>query len=79
MSRSSFLSRCAISSINKHDVTRHTNMTSLDKQTQTTYFYIYSTNLVGGGRFAPPSPRARKSLRAILVTRHSNCVPVFHL
>ena len=33
------MSRCVISSINKHDVSRHTNMTSLD--TQATYFYIY--------------------------------------
>ena len=32
------------------------------------------------GRLAPPKPpRARKSLRAILVTRYCSCVPMSHL
>ena len=32
-----------------------------------------------GASRPPKPPRARKSLRAILVTRHCSCVPVFHL
>ena len=30
-----------MTSVDKHDVSRHTNMTSLDTHTHTTYFYIY--------------------------------------
>ena len=32
-----------------------------------------------GASRPPKPPRARKSLRAILVTRHCSCVPVSHL
>ena len=42
--------------------------------TPTASIYIY-----GGALRTPKPPRARKSLRAILVTRHCSCVPVSHL
>ena len=44
---------------------------------QTNYFYMY--RLAVGVANPPQAPRARKSLRAILVTRHCSYVPVSHL
>ena len=75
------MSLCVISSINKHDVTRHTD---------NLFLFIY-TSCWGGasatptpswwGCFVPPPKpsRGHKSLRAIYVTCHCSCVPVSHL
>ena len=58
---------------------------------QTLHFHIYLLLAVGvalratptpswwGTSRPPKPPRARKSLRAILVTCHCSCVPVSHL
>ena len=66
------MSRCVISSINKHDVSRHTNMTSLDTDTQTTYFYIYRCPGVPVVIWVPMSRCVISSIKKHYVSRHTN-------
>ena len=80
VSRSSFVSRSVISSVDKHDVSRQTiswriqlnpyndvsrHTWSHSTDTQTTYFYIYRYIAVGGGLGGASRPQAPRARKSL--------------